>query len=44
MSGTATNLVRRHPLIAYYVLALGFSVALGLLLNVSLIFGLQALR
>ena len=35
--------IRRHPLVAYYVLAFGLSVTLALLLNVSLIFGLLAL-
>jgi membrane protease YdiL (CAAX protease family) len=35
--------VRRYPLVAYYVLAFGLSVALALLLNVSLLFGLLAL-
>jgi hypothetical protein len=34
--------IRRHPLVAYYALAFGISVALGLL-NVSLILGLLAL-
>ena len=38
-----TGLIRRHPLVAYYVLALAISVALGLLLTVSLLFGLLAL-
>jgi membrane protease YdiL (CAAX protease family) len=37
------TIVRRHPLIAYYVLAVAFSIALALLLNVSLVFGLLAL-
>lgn len=36
-------MIRRHPLVAYYALAFGISVALALLLNVSLIFGLLAL-
>lgn len=35
--------VRRYPLVAYYVLAFGLSVALALLLNISLLFGLLAL-
>lgn len=38
-----TALIRRRPLVAYYVLAFGISVVLGLLLNVSLMFGLLAL-
>ena len=38
-----TRLIRRRPLVAYYVLAFAISVALGLLLNVSLLFGLLAL-
>jgi hypothetical protein len=38
-----TALIRRYPLVAYYVLAVAISVALGLLLNVSLLFGLLAL-
>jgi len=37
------NWVRQHPLPAYYALAFGLSVALALLLNVSLVFGLLAL-
>jgi membrane protease YdiL (CAAX protease family) len=37
------NWVHRHPVSAYYVLALAISTALGLLLNVSLLFGLLAL-
>jgi len=36
-------MIRRHPLVAYYAFAFGISLALGLLLNVSLIFGLLAL-
>jgi membrane protease YdiL (CAAX protease family) len=35
--------IRRHPLVTYYVLAFALSVALALLLNVSLVFGLVAL-
>jgi membrane protease YdiL (CAAX protease family) len=35
--------IRRHPLVTYYILAFAISVALALLLNVSLIFGLLAL-
>jgi membrane protease YdiL (CAAX protease family) len=38
-----TRLIRSRPLVAYYVLACAISVALGLLLNVSLLFGLLAL-
>jgi membrane protease YdiL (CAAX protease family) len=34
---------RRHPLTTYYVLAVAISTGLGLLLNVSLVFGLLAL-
>jgi uncharacterized protein len=37
------SIVRRHPLLTYFVLAFAFSIALALLLNVSLIFGLLAL-
>lgn len=37
------TIVRSHPLLTYYVLAIAFSLALALLLNVSLIFGLLAL-
>jgi membrane protease YdiL (CAAX protease family) len=43
MRSTATELIRRHPLISYVVLAYLFSIALGVLLNVSLAFGLIAL-
>jgi len=37
------GLIRRYPLSAYVVLAYVFSITLGLLLNVSLLFGLIAL-
>jgi membrane protease YdiL (CAAX protease family) len=37
------DLTRRHPLVTYYVLAVAISTGLGLLLNVSLVFGLLAL-
>jgi uncharacterized protein len=37
------TLIRSHPLVAYSVLAFAFSIALTLLLNVSLVFGLLAL-
>jgi uncharacterized protein len=40
---TATELIRRHPLSSYVVLAYVFSIVLGVLLNVSLAFGLLAL-
>jgi membrane protease YdiL (CAAX protease family) len=36
-------LIRSYPLVAYSVLAFAFSIALTLLLNVSLVFGLLAL-
>ena len=36
-------LIRSYPLVAYSVLAFAFSLALALLLNVSLVFGLLAL-
>lgn len=36
-------MIRRHPFIAYYVLAVATSLALGMLLNLSLVFGLLAL-
>ena len=38
-----TRLIRAHPLTAYVVLAYVFSITIGLLLNVSLAFGLLAL-
>jgi membrane protease YdiL (CAAX protease family) len=38
-----TTVIRRHPLIAYYVLAVAISVALGVLLSISVLFGLLAL-
>jgi uncharacterized protein len=37
------TMIRSYPLVAYSILAFAFSVALTLLLNVSLIFGLLAL-
>ena len=37
------TLIRSHPLVAYSTLAFAFSIALTLLLNVSLVFGLLAL-
>jgi membrane protease YdiL (CAAX protease family) len=37
------TLIRSYPLVAYSVLAFAFSLALALLLNVSLVFGLVAL-
>ncbi len=40
---TTAGLIRRYPLSAYVVLAYVFSITLGLLLNVSLLFGLIAL-
>lgn len=40
---SVTRLIRRYPLSAYVVLAYALSIALGLLLNVSLLFGLIAL-
>ena len=43
MRSTATELIRRVPLISYVVLAYLFSIALDVLLNVSLAFGLIAL-
>jgi len=41
--GTVARLVRSYPLSAYVVLAYALSIALGLLLNVSMLFGLIAL-
>lgn len=38
-----TRWIRRHELVAYYVLASGLSLALAMLLDVSLLFGLLAL-
>ena len=38
-----SSLIRRHELAAYYALAFGISLALALLLSVSLVFGLLAL-
>ncbi len=43
MISTTTGLIRRYPLSAYVVFAYLFSITLGLLLNVSLLFGLIAL-
>ncbi len=40
---TTARLIRDHPLSAYVVLAYVLSIGLGLLLNVSLVFGLIAL-
>ena len=38
-----TTLIRRHEVLAYYLIACALSIGLGLLLNVSLLFGLLAL-
>jgi len=43
MISTTAGLVRRHPLGAYVLLAYVISITLGLLLNISLAFGLIAL-
>ena len=43
MISTTADLIRRYPLTTYVVLAYAFSIALALLLDVSLIFGLIAL-
>jgi uncharacterized protein len=43
MISTTAGLIRRYPLTTYVVLAYVFSIALALLLDVSLIFGLVAL-
>ena len=43
MISTTAGLIRRYPLSTYVVLAYVFSITLGLLLNVSLLFGLIAL-
>ena len=43
MISKTAGLIRRYPLSTYVVLAYAFSITLGLLLNVSLLFGLIAL-